>query len=113
MTQSPPSQPPATSPAGAPALPDRARRYARRKLKAGALAVLGFILARPRLDGFLRRQVFRFPGLAGRMRAAVARTRRTDWQVLPTLPTDEAELTDGARQILHDLRRALEHTRQP
>ena len=89
------------------------RRAARRVVKAAALRAAAFVLARPRLDGFLRRQLFRFPGLAGRVRAALARSRRADWQTLPTLPTDEAELTDSARQVLHDLRRAIEHTRYP
>jgi hypothetical protein len=89
------------------------KRAARQAVKAAALRVVAFVVARPRLDGFLRRQLFRFPGLAGRMRAAVARSRRPDWQSLPTLPTDEAALTDAARQVLHDLRRALDSTRQP
>ena len=88
------------------------RRIARRAVKAFALRAVGFVVARPRLDGFLRRQLFRFPGLAGRVRAAVARSRRTDWQTLAIPPT-EADLTDPARQVLGDLRRALEHTRQP
>jgi len=89
------------------------KRAARRIVKTAALRAVAFVLARPRLDGFLRRQLFRFPGLAGRVRAALARSRRADWQPLPTLPTDEAELTDSARQVLYDLRRAIDHTRHP
>jgi hypothetical protein len=89
------------------------RRVVRQALKAFALRAVGFIVARPRLDGFMRRQLFRFPGLAGRVRAAIARSRRSDWQTLPALPIDEADLTDPARQVLRDLRRALERTRQP
>jgi hypothetical protein len=86
---------------------------ARRAVKAAALRAVAFVVARPRLDGFLRRQLFRFPGLAGRARGFVARSRRADWQVLPTLVADEADLTDAARQVLQDLRRAIGHHRQP
>ena len=82
---------------------------ARRLAKRGALAMIGFIVARPALDAFLRRQVYRFPGLAGRARAAIARSRRRDGQALPTLATDEAQLTDNARQLLRDLARTLDH----
>jgi hypothetical protein len=86
---------------------------ARRVLKAGALRVVGFVVARPGLDGFLRRQIYRFPGLAGRVRAAIARSRRSTWQTLPVVLTDEADLTDSAREVLHDLRRAIEHGGKP
>ena len=89
------------------------KRAARRVVKTAALRAVAFVVARPRLDGFLRRQLFRFPGLAGRVRAAVARSRRADWQVLPTPGADEADLTDAARQVLHDLRRAIDRNRQP
>lgn len=89
------------------------KRTARQVAKDAALRAVAFIVARPRLDGFLRRQLFRFPGLAGRVRAAVARSRRADWQTLPTLPTDESELTDAAREVLYGLKRALERNRQP
>jgi len=97
----------------APAVSRNLKHLARQAVKAAALRTVAFVVARPRLDGFLRRQLFRFPGLAGRLRAAVARSRRADWQALPALPIEEADLTDPARQVLHDLRRALEHTRQP
>lgn len=86
---------------------------ARRAAKNAAQRAIAFILARPRLDAFLRRQIFRFPGLAGRVRAAIARSRRSDWQPLPTPLADEADLTDAARQVLHDLQRAIGRTRQP
>lgn len=89
------------------------KRTVRQGAKAIALRAVAFVVARPRLDGFLRRQLFRFPVLAGRVRAAVARSRRAEWQSLPTLPTDESELTDAARQVLYDLKRALERARQP
>ena len=102
MTQDPSSPAPLT-----------VKRAARRAVKTAALRAVAFVVARPRLDGFLRRQLFRFPGLAGRVRAAVARSRRADWQALPTPVADEAELTDAARQVLHDLRRAIDHPRQP
>jgi hypothetical protein len=85
----------------------------RRLVKKIALRAVAFIVARPRLDDFLRRQIYRFPGLAGRVRAAVAHSRRADWQSLPVVLSDEAELTDGARQVLQDLRRAIDHTRTP
>ena len=85
----------------------------RQFVKKIALRAVAFIVARPRLDDFLRRQIYRFPGLAGRVRAAVAHSRRADWQSLPVVLSDEAELTDSARQILQDLRRAIDHTRTP
>ena len=100
---------PATASGALRSLKGRVRQAA----KAGALRAVAFVLARPRLDGFLRRQLFRFPVVAGRVRAALARSRRVEWQSLPTLPTDESELTDAARQVLYDLKRALERTRQP
>jgi hypothetical protein len=89
------------------------KRAARRAVKTAALRAVAFVIARPHLDGFLRRQLFRFPGLAGRVRAAVARSRRADWQVLPTPLADEADLTDAARQVLSDLKRAIDRNRQP
>ena len=85
----------------------------RQLVKKAALRAVAFIVARPRLDDFLRRQIYRFPGIAGRVRAAVAHSRRADWQALPVLLSDEAELTDSARQVLGDLRRAIDHTRTP
>ena len=92
--------------------PSRSPRIlVRRTAKAVALRTVGFVVARPGLDAFLRRQLFRFPGLAGRVRAALARSRRTDWQSLPPVMTDEAELTDAARQVLRDLQRIS--ARQP
>lgn len=77
------------------------------------MRLIRFIVARPRLDAWLRRQVYRFPGLAGRARAAIARTRRNPDQVLPVAVTEEADLTDNARQVLQDLRRAIDPSRQP
>jgi hypothetical protein len=89
------------------------RSVARRAAKALVLRTVGFVIARPHLDAFLRRQIFRFPGIAGRVRAALARSRRTDWQSLPPVLTDEADLTDAARQVLLDLQRAAARSRQP
>lgn len=74
------------------------------------LGAVAFVVARPRVDGFLRRQVYRFPALARRVRAAVAQSRRSAWQSPPTVPADETELTDDARQIVRDLRRAAGRT---
>jgi hypothetical protein len=86
----------------------------RRLVKKVALRAVAFVVARPRLDDFLRRQFYRFPGLAGRVRGAIAHSRRADWQSLPVVLANEAELTEGARQVLHDLRRAIDnHTRTP
>jgi hypothetical protein len=90
-------------------IPSAARQFVKR----AALGAVAFIVARPRLDDFLRRQIYRFPGLAGRVRAAVAHSRRADWQSLPVLLSDEAELTEGAREVLRDLRRAIDHNRTP
>jgi len=75
------------------------------------MRLLRFVVARPRLDAVLRRQVYRFPGIAGRARAAIARSRRPAGQVLPVAVTEEADLTDKARQILQDLRSAIDPTR--
>ena len=83
----------------------------RRMAKQVALGAISYIVARPRLDDFLRRQIYRFPALAGRVRAGVAQSRRSDWQTLPVPLADEAELSDGARQVLHDLQRAIERAR--
>lgn len=84
---------------------------ARRVLKSGVLRVVAFIVARPRLDAFLRRQIYRFPGIAGRARAAIARSRRPFGQALPVVLTEEADLTDSARQVLQALERAIDRTR--
>ena len=97
-----------TQTSSAPPAPRSIKRVLRQHVKTAALRAVAFVVARPRLDAFLRRQLFRFPGLAGRVRAAIARSRRTDWQVLPTLLADEADLTDAARQVLHDLRRVID-----
>ena len=83
----------------------------RRLVKKLALGAVGFIVARPGLDLFLRRQIYRFPGLAGRVRATVAQSRRSHWQPAPVQLNDETELTESARQVLHDLRRAIDRTR--
>lgn len=80
-------------------------------VKRAALGLIGFIVARPGLDAFLRRQIYRFPGLAGRIRAVISRTRR-DQQTLPVIYTQEADLTDDARQVLQDLERCIDHARQ-
>ncbi len=106
------ARPPASAPSAA-TVPQRAKRLLRQFVKAGGLRAVAFIVARPGLDEFLRRQIYRFPMLAGRVRAAVANSRRADWQSLPVLLADEAELSENARQVLHDLRRSLEHTHTP
>lgn len=74
-------------------------------VKRCALRVVEFIVARPALDAFLRRQIYRFPGMAGRARAAVARSRRGEQNLLSDV-TEEADLTEYARQVLRDLERA-------
>lgn len=89
----------------------RLARLARALLKQGALGAIQFVTARPRLDEFLRRQIYRFPRLAGRVRGAVAFSRRSTWQSLPPALSDEAELTDSARQVLQDLELAIKHQR--
>jgi hypothetical protein len=104
------------SPALAPpseGLARRSGRLARQLVKRAALRAVAFIVARPRLDEFLRRQIYRFPGVAGRVRAAIANSRRSDWQTLPPVLADEAELTESARQVLQDLRRAIDQARTP
>ena len=79
-------------------------------LKRSALRMVEFVVARPALDAFLRRQVYRFPGMAGRARAAVARSRRAEQNLLSDV-IDEADLTEHARQVLHDLHRASARAR--
>jgi hypothetical protein len=79
-------------------------------VKRTALGMVGFVVARPALDAFLRRQVFRFPALAGMIRTTIARTRRAQ-QTLPSVVVHEADLTDDARQVLHDLVRSIKHAR--
>jgi hypothetical protein len=84
---------------------------ARRVVKAGAVYLIGFVVSRPALNAFLRRQMYRFPGLAARVRMAVSRSRRAH-QPMASVITDEADLTDAARLVLRDLTHALEHRRQ-
>ena len=84
-----------------------------RILRMAALRAAAFVVAHPRLDLFLRRQIYRFPRLAGRVRAAVAQSRRSDWQTVPVQLSDESELTDSAREVLRDLRRAIDRPRMP
>jgi hypothetical protein len=90
-----------------------AKRLLRQLVKTTALRAVAFIVARPGLDEFLRRQIYRFPAIAGRVRSAVASSRRADWQSLPVLLADEAELSESARQVLHDLRRSLDRAHTP
>ncbi|MBD8529893.1 MULTISPECIES: hypothetical protein [unclassified Massilia] len=82
-------------------------------LRMAALRAAALVVAHPRLDLFLRRQIYRFPTLAGRVRAAVAQSRRSDWQTVPVHLSDETELTDSAREVLRDLRRAIDRTSTP
>ena len=98
-------------PSAASPLLQRLKGAPRRAVKQAALRAVSYIVARPRLDDFLRRQIYRFPALAGRVRASVAQSRRSDWQSLPVPLADEAELSDSARQVLHDLQRAIERAR--
>lgn len=84
---------------------------ARRVIKAGTIRLIGFVVSRPSLNAFLRRQMYRFPGLAGQVRMAVSRSRRAH-QTVPSMVTDEADLTDAAHLVLRDLTYALDHPRQ-
>jgi hypothetical protein len=81
---------------------------ARALIKASALQMVGFIVARPRLEAYLRRQMFRFPGLASHVRAAVTRSRRAHQNMASGITGDD-DLTDHARLVLHDLARAAAH----
>jgi hypothetical protein len=80
-------------------------------VKSIAARLLGFVVARPALDAFLRRQVYRFPGLAGRVRAAVARSRRGQQNGQSDI-LDEADLTEEARAVLRELLHAVARARQ-
>lgn len=91
----------------------RGPSLARQAVKKAALGAVAFVVAHPRLDDFLRRQVYRFPRLAGGIRAVVGQSRRADWQPPPVVLSDETQLTDSARQVLRDLRRAIDQTRRP
>jgi hypothetical protein len=82
---------------------------ARRALKATLKAAFGFVLARPRLSFFLRRQLYRFPTLANRLRAIAIRARQPHFP--PPLP-DDAPLPDRAQQVLRDLQRAIDQARR-
>lgn len=70
---------------------------------------LAFVVARPRLDFFLRRQIARMPGVANRMRRLAARTRQQAFD-LPPIPvlSDDKQLSEPARQVLRDLRQAMQ-----
>jgi hypothetical protein len=81
------------------------RLGARRALK----AAFGFVLARPALSFFLRRQLYRFPTLANRLRAIAIRSRQPHSP--PPLP-DDAPLPDRAQQVLRDLQRAIDQARR-
>lgn len=71
-----------------------------------ARRAIGMVRARPALDFFVRRQVSRFPGLARRLRAIVARSRRPQWQQPAALAVgDDGALSEAARLVLQDLRR--------
>ena len=91
----------------------RLKRLPRHLIKQAALGAVRFIVSRPQLDDFLRRQIYRFPGIAGQIRAAVAYSRRSDWQSLPPVLSDEAELSADAHQVLRDLIRVADRTRTP
>lgn len=81
------------------------RLTARRVVK----AAFGFVLARPALSLFLRRQLYRFPSLANRLRAMAIRSRQP--HSIPPLP-DDAALPDRAQQVLRDLQRAIDQARR-
>jgi hypothetical protein len=81
------------------------RRAARRALK----AAFGFVLARPALSFFLRRQLYRFPTLANRLRAMAIRSRQRH---SPPPPPDDAPLPDRAQHVLRDLQRAIDQARR-
>ena len=69
-----------------------------------------FVVARPQLSFFLRRQLGRFPALAYRLRTVVARTRHIGWQPPATVVlSDDGVLSEPAREVLQDLRRALKN----
>lgn len=86
------------------------RLGARRALKAVLKAAFGFVLARPALSFSLRRQLYRFPTLANRLRAMAIRSRQPNFD-RSALP-DDAPLPDRAQQVLRDLQRAIEQARR-
>ena len=66
------------------------------------------ILANAWLDGLLRRVLYRFPGLASRLRA---RLHGTGGGVVGLHARDESALTETAGAVLADLRRAMSPAR--
>ena len=69
-----------------------------------------FVVARPQLNFFLRRQISRFPAIAYHLRGVVARTRHIGWQPpIAVVLSDDGALSEPAREVLEDLRRALKN----
>ncbi|HEX9172054.1 MAG TPA: hypothetical protein VF861_05280 [Telluria sp.] len=86
------------------------RLYAGRLLKAVLKRAIEFVAARPKLSFFLRRQLYRSPALANRVRSAVVRSRHASSG--PSSLPDDAPLPDAAQQVLQDLQCAFEHARR-
>lgn len=82
----------------------RARALGVRLLQAALRRAMHFVLTRPRLAFFVRRQAARFPGLLRLARSLVLRGQGG----AAASPPDSAELSglpEAARQVLHDLQR--------
>ncbi|NGZ86537.1 FkbM family methyltransferase [Duganella aceris] len=94
------------------ALPGRAVRATRRRVKGLAGAALRYVTARPRLSFFLRRNISRLPFMVPVMRALKLRLQLNNAHAPspeaapPPAPTNLDGLPEAARQVFDDLRRA-------
>ncbi len=93
----------------------RGRARARAAMLAGARRALRGVLARPALTLFLRRQLGRFPRLAGWLRTLAVRSQAPALGAGPdAAPGAELQqLSTSARQVYADLQRAIARSRQP
>ncbi|UTY58021.1 FkbM family methyltransferase [Massilia sp. erpn] len=92
----------------------RSRGAASGLLKALGRRVLHFVTARPALAFFLRRQLGRFPRLVTLLRALAMRSVSAPASAPAGQPAgDLAQLPPAARQVFHELQRALHDSRQP
>lgn len=74
-----------------------------------ALRAIGFVVARPKLDYFLRQRIFRHAALASFLRRTAARSRQQGWRLSDTpVLSEDAQLPDSAKEVLQDLRQAIQ-----
>lgn len=93
----------------------RARRVAARAARAVLVRGVNFVVARPALAFFMRRQIARHPVLTLRLRTLVLRARGRLNPAPEASPAavEAQDLAPAARQVLAQLRRAIEQARKP